>query len=225
MASSFAELELLLQGYLDAQPVPGVFVGDAKLGSGRSQTGALRRGVARTSATPSEQQAVAWVLGSIDQLPADPARVRTRRIPLPTYPFERKRYWICEEHGGARPATAAHGQPNIEAEPGSVVLRLRGATERRLVKLLASEINLAEGEIEADEPFENYGVDSVVGARLLSRMEQAYGQLPVALLLERRSIREVVGYLVEHCRERLTHHDSESNREDGASNRLAVANM
>jgi acyl transferase domain-containing protein len=226
LVSNFAELGAALQGYLDAQALPGIFVGDAKLGSGRAQTGALRRGVARALATQLEQQAVSWVLGSVDQVPANEARVRARRVPLPTYPFERKRYWICEERGGARPAIAASGPPSaFEPEPGSAVLRLRGSTERRLVKLLASEINLAEAEIEADEPFESYGVDSVVAARLLSRMEQAYGQLPVALLLERRSIREVVGYLVEHCRERLTHHDSESIRDDGLTNRLAVANM
>jgi len=226
VVSSFAELSFALQGYLEGQALPAVFVGDAKLGNGRARGAALRRGAAHDSASALEQQAVAWVLGTIDQLPADEARVAPRRMPLPTYPFEHKRYWICEERGGARPVTLApHAPSAFDSEPGSAVLRLRGSTERRLVKLLASEINLAESEIEADEPFESYGVDSVVGARLLSRMEQAYGQLPVALLLERRSIVEVVGYLVEHCRERLTNHDSEMVREDGGAATMAAASM
>jgi acyl carrier protein len=88
--------------------------------------------------------------------------------------------------------------------------RLQRGAEQQLVTLLATEINLAEEEIEIDEPFETYGVDSVVAAKLLSRLEQCYGELPIALMLEQRTIAAIAQYLVAERPERMrAHHEQQ----------------
>jgi acyl transferase domain-containing protein len=124
----------------------------------------------------------------------DPARLfagqEPRRVPLPTYPFERLRYWI--EPDGAPPATAA--SPSLETSrispaPQSFHERPalvtgyaapRGDLERR-VAAIWSEV-LGVDRVGIHDSFLDLGGDSLLATRLMSRLR---GELEVDLGMER----------------------------------------
>ncbi|HEX9671406.1 MAG TPA: beta-ketoacyl synthase N-terminal-like domain-containing protein, partial [Thermoanaerobaculia bacterium] len=53
-----------------------------------------------------------WLAGVEVNWEAFAAPERRRRVPLPTYPFERQRYWVEPERAGARRAAAARREPS-----------------------------------------------------------------------------------------------------------------
>src|SRR5262249_41020618 len=58
-----------------------------------------------------------WTIGGLP----DPSRINAeaghRRIPLPTYPFERKRYWVDRQTDTASPHVAA--EPTVASSPNA----------------------------------------------------------------------------------------------------------
>jgi acyl transferase domain-containing protein/thioesterase domain-containing protein/SAM-dependent methyltransferase/acyl carrier protein len=70
-----------------------------------------------------------WIAGAPVDWPALHARAPRRRVPLPTYPFERQRYWIDEPK---RPA-AAHADPSpAGAPPPFTAIAEAGRTQAKL---------------------------------------------------------------------------------------------
>lgn len=73
---------------------------------------------------------------------------------------------------------------------------LSGGYETYLTDLVASELKLAPERVDPTEPVLNYGVDSLVLMKLRNSMEERFGELPVMLFFEYKTIRELSEYLV-----------------------------
>ncbi|WP_268626491.1 SDR family NAD(P)-dependent oxidoreductase [Paenibacillus alvei] len=75
--------------------------------------------------------------------------------------------------------------------------------EQWLAAIIAEEIGLSPERVEAQIPFENYGIDSIIINRFNAVMEEKFLALPKTLLFEYRNIREVANYLLASYREQL----------------------
>ncbi|HEX2079629.1 MAG TPA: phosphopantetheine-binding protein, partial [Longimicrobium sp.] len=113
---------------------------------------------------------------------------RRGRVPLPTYPFERSRYWV-RPADAAKPAdeappagigaSTASGAPGMTRSPREVLslseayVAPRGETERKLQDLWERLLGV-EG-IGANDNFFTLGGHSLLGTRLIARVRQEMG--------------------------------------------------
>ncbi|MFF0912797.1 SDR family NAD(P)-dependent oxidoreductase [Brevibacillus sp. NPDC003359] len=81
--------------------------------------------------------------------------------------------------------------------------KLQERVELYFKKLLAPVILLPEGKIEADAPFEVYGIDSVMVMRLTDQLETVFGPLPKTLFFEYQNIKELSGFFLNAHRSKL----------------------
>ncbi|HSF40381.1 MAG TPA: amino acid adenylation domain-containing protein [Thermoanaerobaculia bacterium] len=126
-----------------------------------------------------------WLTGLRPDWPALWADQPRRRVPLPTYPFERKRYWIeprTELAVQAVPAPAErptlperpeagvrHSRPNLHVPYAAP----RGAAERRVVEILGELLRLETVGIH--DSFFDLGGDSLLATHLVVRLNQELG--------------------------------------------------
>lgn len=78
-------------------------------------------------------------------------------------------------------------------------------TKAWLVKLFSDELKIAPEELETDEPFQDYGVDSIILAQLLQQMNQALKEdLDPSVLYEHPTIDAFAEWLVSNGQPLLT---------------------
>ncbi|PKM52637.1 MAG: hypothetical protein CVV02_00435 [Firmicutes bacterium HGW-Firmicutes-7] len=82
-------------------------------------------------------------------------------------------------------------------------LDLVGQLEERLKIILSKEINLPTSRISILEPFEKYGIDSIMIVSLNRVLENHFGKLSKTLLFEVKNIKELAVYLIENHRNHL----------------------
>jgi acyl transferase domain-containing protein len=123
-----------------------------------------------------------------------------KRVPLPTYPFQRKRYWL--EPAQTVADVSAAPVEFVPDESDSSIAALppdqRGAAVHDLVLRQLAAILGHEGlaEVDPDRPFVELGLDSVNAMALRSRLQAAIGVLvPVSVLAEQPSARELAEYV------------------------------
>jgi acyl transferase domain-containing protein len=119
----------------------------------------------------------------------DRTRVRGR-VSLPTYAFQRRRYWL---ERGSSPATQSI-QINSATGEGLPVERLLNATgedrRRLLLAFVCEEVSAVLGhasakDIDADRAFKDLGFDSLLAVELRNRLSAATGlQLPSTLIFD-----------------------------------------
>jgi len=80
---------------------------------------------------------------------------------------------------------------------------LRQVAEDLLVRVLAEELRVPRERIDAAEPLETYGIDSVMVIALSRRLEDEFGPLPKTLFFEYLTIAELAGYFAERHVDRL----------------------
>ncbi|MEH6633778.1 MAG: beta-ketoacyl synthase N-terminal-like domain-containing protein, partial [Halopseudomonas aestusnigri] len=82
-----------------------------------------------------------------------------------------------------------------------------GDLESRIVSLVtgivAEILRMSPTKIEADTPFEQYGIDSIIQVGLIRKLEEIAGPLPSTLLFEYVTVAELCTYLVSDHREIL----------------------
>ncbi|MFD3704495.1 SDR family NAD(P)-dependent oxidoreductase [Nocardia sp. NPDC058658] len=133
-----------------------------------------------------------------DQVFADS---RARRIPLPTYAFQHRRYWLA----GSEPAAVRAGSGSVDDERGPSPLSRRGDEHRQFGAI--AELDILErrsalitlirteaahimsypdpGDIDPDGLFEGMGLDSMGAIALMSSLRSAVGMpLLTSLVLE-----------------------------------------
>ncbi|MDX3229221.1 amino acid adenylation domain-containing protein [Streptomyces sp. ME19-01-6] len=93
-------------------------------------------------------------------------------------------------HTAAAPAPA---QPFTDVRPSGDGVRDRA--ERALTGILAEALKLPETDIDATEPFEHYGVDSLITMSVTRRLEELCGPLSKTLLFEYVTARELADHL------------------------------
>jgi acyl transferase domain-containing protein len=132
-----------------------------------------------------------------------------RRVPLPTYPFERHRYWI--EPGSAMPFSGAklaveakspepavppvqtlHARPAL----GTTYVAPRGEVEERVAGLWRRVLGLEQ--IGIHDSFLELGGDSLLATRLMSRLrEELAVDLPMDRLFAEPTVAAVAAAVVE----------------------------
>ncbi len=174
---------------------------------------------ALTGTDPLAEAGRRWLAGE----PFDAAELfagqKRRRIPLPTYPFERHRYWIDAggieaggidaagieaggiEAGGigagralavAAPAQTLHPRP-VLATP---FVAPRGEAEERVAAVWREVLGVAE--VGAHDSFLELGGDSLLATRLMSRLREELGvDLAMDRLFEQPTVAAVAAAVVE----------------------------
>jgi surfactin synthase thioesterase subunit/acyl carrier protein len=135
---------------------------------------------------------------------------RTATVALPTYPFQRQRYWL---HAPVGPTTMAISQPipdEQEADGPSWAQRLAGlAADRRdehVLGLVRAHVAAVLGHqdddltLDDDRPFRNLGFDSLTAEDLRSRLGAATGlRLPPTLVFDHPTTAALAARLSEQA--------------------------
>ena len=122
------------------------------------------------------------------------------RVPMPTYPFERKSHWIASRHQAYSQFPEAHletAAPEPEPEillPAATVNGPRDAVESRIWQIWCQALGLQSLGINDD--FFECGGDSLVAVGVADQIQQALN-VPVAshLLIQYPSIAELADYV------------------------------
>ncbi|MCP4137976.1 MAG: SDR family NAD(P)-dependent oxidoreductase, partial [bacterium] len=70
-------------------------------------------------------------------------------------------------------------------------------TENYLIELLARELKIPEDRVDPTVTFEEYGIDSLMMARLSNQLKDDFNGLPATLFCDYTTIHELVGYFIE----------------------------
>jgi thioesterase domain-containing protein/acyl carrier protein len=137
-----------------------------------------------------------WAAGVEVDWPALQAGTRRARVPLPTYPFERRRFWIDlpreSEQPPVQPAGASFAEPagpaaQLPAEP--VVLQQLAGIWRDLLHV---------EEVGPGSDFFALGGDSLLAIGLASRLREELGvEIPVRELLVRPRLEQLAAAVDE----------------------------
>jgi acyl transferase domain-containing protein/thioesterase domain-containing protein len=109
---------------------------------------------------------------------------RPRRTPLPTYPFQRQRYWV----------EASTHEEQVPAAPPRAA-RLRTATERRVAEVWQSLLGVAE--VGPHDNFFELGGHSLLALQLMARLKDLPGspRLTLRALLQAPTVAELAELL------------------------------
>jgi acyl transferase domain-containing protein len=124
------------------------------------------------------------------------------RVPLPTYPFERHRYWIepGEPLSAALPESAAAAVPVQTLHPRPALATLyaapRGELEERVAGLWREVLGLAD--LGVHDSFLELGGDSLLATRLMARLREEFAvELAMDRLFENPTVAGVAAAVVE----------------------------
>jgi polyketide synthase PksN len=81
--------------------------------------------------------------------------------------------------------------------------RLREDTEEFLKAVLSEKTKMAVEKIDVLEPFEAYGIDSILIMSLTRVLEQSFGELSKTLFFEYRNLKELADYFLENETDKL----------------------
>jgi amino acid adenylation domain-containing protein len=117
-----------------------------------------------------------------------------RRVPLPTYPFERRRHWI--EAAGARVVTAAlaSAAPAPKQRPAlrTGYVEPRDPYEREIAQIWQQLLGVAQ--VGADDNFYELGGHSLLATQVASRLRDTFrAELPLQPLLAAATVAQAAG--------------------------------
>jgi FkbH-like protein len=92
-------------------------------------------------------------------------RPQPKRIPLPTYPFQKIRCWI-----GSKPMAP----PTVKAPPVVQVKPDVGNISSRFLALLADVLYMKPEAVDETKPFVELGLDSVLGVELVNKVGKVF---------------------------------------------------
>ncbi|MCB0208983.1 MAG: SDR family NAD(P)-dependent oxidoreductase, partial [Anaerolineae bacterium] len=126
------------------------------------------------------------------------SRQRPKRISLPTYPFERKRYWVDEHQNRQQPRSASSlpaNQSQNQQSPGKLELKLTQAVGKPLIeaqdtnepslpKITQTDLRLKNSSIDETRSHRVSPVNEASGLSLFDARKQVRNLLKSTLYLE-----------------------------------------
>ncbi len=127
-----------------------------------------------------------WVAGVDVDWAAHQATERRSLVPLPSYPFERKRYWLDAGAGSvaapaipipasgerdAHPAAVAQAPPPAAPEPAD----RRARVAARVLKTLEDQSGIAAADLSASSSFLELGFDSLILTQVSQDLQKEFG--------------------------------------------------
>ncbi|HIE02157.1 MAG TPA: hypothetical protein EYP59_18040 [Thiotrichaceae bacterium] len=212
IANNVAELQAKLTAYQQNETVSGLIQGQVKVDKPNlldvRQASLSEASSEFPNLSPSLYQEWSQLLESLATLYVRGGQINwqkfdepypRQKISLPTYPFQRKRYWIDQPPQGTR----IEGADEI----GSMDLQqqLRQVSDDERYKILKShirtEIGRVVGTIPTDEQsFFNLGMDSLMSIQLANRFTASLGiSLPPTLTLQYSTVDKLTHYLTPLC--------------------------
>ncbi|WP_434043626.1 MULTISPECIES: type I polyketide synthase [Sorangium] len=159
-------LTFAVQDVLDAEGVPAAVVGSLRRGEGD-----LRRFLVSLSELFTRGLALDWSR----VLPSG------RRVSLPTYAFQRERYWLGAHRARGTDATSAGLASDEPTRGASMPVRLslrdvppeerQGALERFVREQLAAVLRMDAARIEGQTTIKTLGIDSLMALEIRKRLE------------------------------------------------------
>lgn len=122
-----------------------------------------------------------------------------RRVPLPTYPFEKTRCWVTEPlkdfkraaSGVSAPAAQAAAAPAVAASTNGEAAV--GTRERLLA--IWGEVLKVDG-LRVDDDYFDIGGNSLIGTQILTRIEQSFGvKLDFEVFYDYPTVEQLAGYI------------------------------
>jgi NADP-dependent 3-hydroxy acid dehydrogenase YdfG/acyl carrier protein len=110
---------------------------------------------------------------------------------------------LLKQQPGIETAKAPAAPGKSKALPVIAQDSLREKTIDYLKKLLSAATKLPIHKIEADDPLEKYGIDSIMAMYFTNQLEKTLGSLSKTLFFEYQTIRELAGYFLESYRGQL----------------------
>lgn len=128
---------------------------------------------------------------------------RRRRVPLPTYPFQRKRFAPSTLRPGASAVPAQSSALSVRGAlaaggPGPHQVGAAATARAEQERLLAGAFSQVLGlpEVMADDNFFDLGGDSLIAVRLAEVISQAFGvKIPVRTILLAPTVSELLAHL------------------------------
>lgn len=145
----------------------------------------------------------------------------TKRLSLPTYPFEKVRCWVTppsedgrlldSPNGNTKPAVDHTRKKIINfADKDSILASnaeigdeaLREMTLEYLKQTFSVVLKIPVNQLLDNVDFENYGLDSIYINQLNTYLESQFGKLPSTLLFTYKNLKSLCKYFVKQQREK-----------------------
>ncbi|MGN4085321.1 SDR family NAD(P)-dependent oxidoreductase, partial [Burkholderia gladioli] len=110
---------------------------------------------------------------------------------------------LAEPAAVAAPAQATQAVPTVPARGSANGDDLSTRARRYLTGLMAGGLKLSPERIDAEEPLDRYGIDSVLAVKLVQDLEQVFGPLSKTLFFEYQTIAALTQYFVREHATRL----------------------
>ncbi len=135
--------------------------------------------------------------GAVDWRAIDQTKLG-KRVSLPTYAFQRNRCWLPESEPAATVApTAATATAATATATQAVVATETAQAQFMLRQTIASILKIDAEEIELDVNLKQYGMDSLVGMRLVNHLQKTYQQtISVRSFFALSTVEEIAEYLI-----------------------------
>jgi len=112
-----------------------------------------------------------------------------RRISLPTYPFEERRYWIEYQHESRLIIEQHRLQDSISSDVAPAFTPIND----RVVNIISHLLGLTPTAINLNKPINEYGFDSIILMQLLQQLQaQVDPTIDLVKLQESRTIQDII---------------------------------
>lgn len=150
-----------------------------------------------------ERIALYWTLGGNITWESLHEGYPVHRMPLPTYPFEKRNCWITQPAG--------YDILNNNESNNS--------RKEQVVALVSRLLGLAPGDVELNKPLNEYGFDSILLIQLLQQLKiQVDARIDLARLRECRSMQDIINIVPSQYEDEVV---SKQQIRDSMTSRLA----
>jgi acyl transferase domain-containing protein/acyl carrier protein len=94
-------------------------------------------------------------------------------------------------------------EPAVKQYSGNTSGQLREKTTAFLKKLVGDTLKMSVHKIDASEPLETYGIDSIIIVQLTNALRDVFGEIPSTLFFECQTIDELAGYFMKSRKDAL----------------------